>query len=361
MRYSRRLVFVLVMLVSLLAADLSRTSAQGSGAAHTVQSGDTLSSIAAQYGTTVEALAALNNISYPYRIIPGQVISLPVAGGSSESPPTSATGTPALPSDSTTSTVELCTVQTDRERFATIRSGPGVNRAALSFLPAHRPFPVVGQAAADNGSLWWELDKAEVLPSAAVIGNVWVSMAEVTTAGDCSRFAQNLTIGGVPISLIFYAESYDFNRTPLEPGMVYPVMQFIHVPDVAWMVPWYQDTSQDPLNNEISLCAAIMHIGREGEVVLARLSRSMATITIGEETLRLIGEGGYGIDTHTGDFTHHDRLLPGYLSYIRLTTNRHRLPAGPGRVLDAWLCFTVEEETVCVEVPLNYDVTFSYR
>ena len=51
-------------------------SAQGgsSSGTYTVQSGDTLSGIAAKYGTSYQALANLNGISAPYIIYPGQVI-----------------------------------------------------------------------------------------------------------------------------------------------------------------------------------------------------------------------------------------------------------------------------------------------
>ncbi|RHR24793.1 LysM peptidoglycan-binding domain-containing protein [Clostridium sp. AF19-22AC] len=51
----------------------------GSAAAsktYTVQSGDTLSGIAAKYGTTYQSLAAINNISNPNVIHPGQVIKI---------------------------------------------------------------------------------------------------------------------------------------------------------------------------------------------------------------------------------------------------------------------------------------------
>jgi lysozyme len=52
---------------------------QGGGTArtYTVQRGDTLSSIAVQFGTTVAALAAANNISNPNAIQIGQVLHLP--------------------------------------------------------------------------------------------------------------------------------------------------------------------------------------------------------------------------------------------------------------------------------------------
>ena len=43
---------------------------------HTVQSGETLSGIAAKYGTTYQSLAAINNISNPNLIYAGQVLKL---------------------------------------------------------------------------------------------------------------------------------------------------------------------------------------------------------------------------------------------------------------------------------------------
>lgn len=44
---------------------------------YTVRPGDTLSGIAARFGTTYQALAALNNIPPPYIIFPGQVLRVP--------------------------------------------------------------------------------------------------------------------------------------------------------------------------------------------------------------------------------------------------------------------------------------------
>ena len=47
-----------------------------SGSTYTVQSGDTLSGIAAKYGTSYQALAALNGIADPNKIYPGQILKL---------------------------------------------------------------------------------------------------------------------------------------------------------------------------------------------------------------------------------------------------------------------------------------------
>ena len=47
---------------------------QNDGTTYIVQAGDTLSGIAARYGTTYQSLAAINNIADPNRIYPGQEI-----------------------------------------------------------------------------------------------------------------------------------------------------------------------------------------------------------------------------------------------------------------------------------------------
>ena len=47
-----------------------------SGQTYTVQSGDTLSGIAAKYGTSYQAIASLNGIADPNRIYPGQVLKI---------------------------------------------------------------------------------------------------------------------------------------------------------------------------------------------------------------------------------------------------------------------------------------------
>ena len=51
--------------------------AQSQGKTYVIQRGDTLLSIARQYGLTVQQLAAANNISDPDRIFPGQTLVIP--------------------------------------------------------------------------------------------------------------------------------------------------------------------------------------------------------------------------------------------------------------------------------------------
>ena len=60
---------------------INKSSGGSSATYYTVKSGDTLSGIAAKYGTTYQKLAAINGISNPNKIYPGQKIK--ISGGSS--------------------------------------------------------------------------------------------------------------------------------------------------------------------------------------------------------------------------------------------------------------------------------------
>lgn len=55
---------------------------------YTVQAGDTLWSIAQRFGTTVEEIVTLNNITNPNLIFPGQVLTIPVRGNNPWAPNT---------------------------------------------------------------------------------------------------------------------------------------------------------------------------------------------------------------------------------------------------------------------------------
>jgi membrane-bound lytic murein transglycosylase D len=58
---------------------------------HKIRRGETLSSIANRYGTTVNAIARTNNISRTHRIIAGRMIKVPKSGASAQSITNSAT------------------------------------------------------------------------------------------------------------------------------------------------------------------------------------------------------------------------------------------------------------------------------
>lgn len=76
------------------------------GGTYTVQPGDTLSSIARQFGTTYVELAALNNIANPNIIHVGQVLQVP-GGGGSPAPAPNPDPAPAPPPAPSTSGLEI--------------------------------------------------------------------------------------------------------------------------------------------------------------------------------------------------------------------------------------------------------------
>jgi LysM repeat protein len=74
----RRLVLTL-LIVGLLVLTASVASAQQGITQYTVQPGDSLTTIAARYNLTVDALAAANNLTVTTRLVVGQRLSIPVA------------------------------------------------------------------------------------------------------------------------------------------------------------------------------------------------------------------------------------------------------------------------------------------
>lgn len=80
----------LLIVVAFFAVALSLTGtaqAQNCARSYTVESGDTLSSIAIEFNTTVAELARLNNLTEPYTIFVNQTLCVP--GSSATSTPTS--------------------------------------------------------------------------------------------------------------------------------------------------------------------------------------------------------------------------------------------------------------------------------
>ncbi|HEY47384.1 MAG TPA: peptidoglycan DD-metalloendopeptidase family protein [Anaerolineae bacterium] len=71
---------ILISLIFVLAIPISSGLAQESGPIYIVQPGDTLTYIAAVFGTTVEALAVANNIDDPSLLIPGTELVIPGFG-----------------------------------------------------------------------------------------------------------------------------------------------------------------------------------------------------------------------------------------------------------------------------------------
>jgi len=71
------ILIVVALLLSVLPQFTQSAAAATCSKKHTVVAGDTLSSIAAKYNTTVQALAQLNDLKDPYVLSVGQAICLP--------------------------------------------------------------------------------------------------------------------------------------------------------------------------------------------------------------------------------------------------------------------------------------------
>ncbi len=104
----------------------SGSPATATGGVHIVQRGDTLSRIAARYGTTVQALMSINNIANPDRIWVGQRIA--IAKGAAGSPATTkpSTSTGAMTGrwiDVNLSQQRLTAYQGNTPVFSTLISG----------------------------------------------------------------------------------------------------------------------------------------------------------------------------------------------------------------------------------------------
>jgi LysM repeat protein len=74
------------------AGGASGGSSAGAGQTYVVRAGDTLGSIASRYGTTVAAIARANGISNPSYIYPGQRLRISSAGGGTTAPPAGGSG-----------------------------------------------------------------------------------------------------------------------------------------------------------------------------------------------------------------------------------------------------------------------------
>lgn len=105
----------------------SASSGSSGGTVYTVKAGDTLSGIAAKYGTTYQKLASYNGISNPNKISVGQKIKIPSGGSSSGS---SSSSKPAGSSKPSYLVGKTYTLLVDAVR---VRTGAGTGNAAKSY------------------------------------------------------------------------------------------------------------------------------------------------------------------------------------------------------------------------------------
>ena len=119
------------------------------GKTYTVAKGDTLSGIAAQYGTTVDTLVELNGIQNPNLIVVGQVLKLPGAAG-----------------------FEPYTVKVSVTQLR-IRSGPGTDTDSKGFI-APGVYTIVEESDGPGAKKWGRLKS----------GEGWIALDYTTRTGD---------------------------------------------------------------------------------------------------------------------------------------------------------------------------------
>ena len=118
---------------------------------YTVASGDSLSRIAARYGTTVAALASANGITNRSFIRIGQVLTVPSAGSAATTPATTTTAAPARTTTTTSYTVARGDTLTGiAARYGTtvaaIQSANGLGRSSLIRIGQALAVPVTATA-----------------------------------------------------------------------------------------------------------------------------------------------------------------------------------------------------------------------
>lgn len=80
---------------------------------------------------------------------------------------------------------QFCTVRTDETNIR-LRVGPGFDRGIFGSFPAGQDIRVIGQATANDGSLWWQIDKIQI-EGGATANSLWVAQDAVTASRRCAR------------------------------------------------------------------------------------------------------------------------------------------------------------------------------
>ncbi len=127
-------------------ASQSQGTTQTTGGKYTVQSGDSLTSVAARFGITRQTLAAANGISASSYLYVGQVLTIPGAAQTQPDPPkTQPTNTPQPPPTATsipptavpTTTAEPVQAPSDADKGKpvkyTVQSGDTLSKIAVQF------------------------------------------------------------------------------------------------------------------------------------------------------------------------------------------------------------------------------------
>ncbi|MBK8029955.1 MAG: hypothetical protein IPK17_10685 [Chloroflexi bacterium] len=95
---------------------------------------------------------------------------------------------------------EPCRVFTDQERTVALRVGPGENRTSVAFLPAGTEVDVTGINVSDDGTEWFQLDKAQAAPQSAA-SELWMRRGDAEEIGDCDSVGDAAAPPVIPIAV----------------------------------------------------------------------------------------------------------------------------------------------------------------
>lgn len=245
------------------------TSAGGSGAVHVVRRGETVSSIAWRYGTSVAAISSANGLRNPSLIYVGQRLVIPGASGGSSSSGGSSRGGGTVPSGGAVHVVRRGeTVSSIAWRYGTsvaaIASANGLRNPSLIYVGQRLRIPGGGssgggsssQPSSGGGARWIDVDLSSQTVRAyqgnTVVRSMIVSTGIARYPTPPGRFriyskypAVNMSgpgyyLPGVPHTMFFY-KGYALHGTYWHSNFGTPMSHgCINLTrgDAAWLYSW---------------------------------------------------------------------------------------------------------------------------
>jgi LysM repeat protein len=146
---------------------------------HKVTSGDTLSDLAAEYFTSVDAIQAVNGLATPNLVQPDQELNIPVGLVT------------ALKIECAKS--YMGKLDNPSGLAVYLRSNPAYSAAMVSFVIAnHTPLQVLGQQVGTDGEPWYKVNVAVTTGGYRIgwLPSLWVTLENGVTVKDIPSIGQ---------------------------------------------------------------------------------------------------------------------------------------------------------------------------